>query len=89
MAETTKKTTSNNAKRVEINLPRNKGQNAKQDEFFSVNFKNYIIRRGAYVEVPEEIEEVIRNANKAEESAMRYVDSLVEAEDEKRKEYIK
>ena len=89
MAETTKKTTSNNAKRVEINLPRNKGQNANQDEFFSVNFKNYIIRRGEYVEVPEEIEEVIRNSNKAEESAMRYVYSLVEAEDEKRKEYIK
>ena len=45
-------------------------------------------RNGIYIFV-EEIEEVIRNSNKAEESAMRYVDSLVEAEDEKRKEYIK
>ncbi len=89
MADTTKKTTSNNAKRVEINLPRNKGQNAIQDEFFSVNFKNYLIKRGEYVEVPEEIEEVIRNSNKAEECAMRYADSLVEAEKEKGKEFIK
>ena len=47
MAETTKKET--NAKRVEVRLPRNKGQNANQDEFFSVNFKNYIIRRGETV----------------------------------------
>lgn len=89
MADTTKKTTSNNAKKVEIKLPRNNGQNAIQEEFFSVNFKNYIIKRGEYVEIPEEVAEVIENANKAEESAMRFVDSLVEAEDEKRKEYIK
>ena len=89
MADTTKKTTSNNAKKVEIKLPKNKGQNANQEEFFSVNFKNYIIRRGEYVKIPEEVAEVIENADKAEESAMRFVDSLVEAEDEKRKEYIK
>ena len=89
MAETTKKTTTNNAKRVEINLPRNKGQNANQDEFFSVNFKNYIIKRGEYVEIPEEVAEVISNSNKAEDYAMRYVDNLVKAEDEKRKELIK
>ena len=89
MADTTKKTTSNNAKKVEIKLPKKKGQNANQEEFFSVNFKNYIIRRGEYVKIPEEVAEVIENADKAEESAMRFVDSLVEAEDEKRKEYIK
>ena len=43
MAETTKKVT-DNAKRVEVRLPRNGGQNANQDEFFSVNCKNYIIK---------------------------------------------
>lgn len=89
MADTTKKATSNNAKKVEIKLPKNKGQNANQDEFFSVNFKNYIIKRGEYVEIPEEVAEVIENADKAEESAMRFVDSLVEAEEKKVKEYIK
>lgn len=78
MAETTKKptetakNTSNNAKRVQVRLPLNKGQNANQDEFFSVNFKNYIIKRGETVEIPEELAEVIVNAEKAEEYAMQY-----------------
>ncbi len=84
MAETTKKVT-DNAKRVEVRLPRNGGQNANQDEFFSVNCKNYIIKRGETVEIPEEVAEVIRNAEKAEEYAMHYVDELVKAEKEKQK----
>ena len=73
MAETTKKAAAS-AKRVEVRLPRNAGQNANQDEFFSVNFKNYIIKRGETVEIPEELAEVIRNAEKAEEYAMRYAE---------------
>jgi hypothetical protein len=88
MADTTKKTTSN-AKRVEVRLPRNAGQNANQDEFFSVNGKNYIIKRGETVEIPEEVAEVIRNGEKAEEYALHYVDNLVKAEEDKRKELIK
>ena len=75
MADTTKKANNaNSAKRVEVRLPMNKGQNADQDEFFSVNFKNYIIRRGETVEIPEELAEVIINAEKADEYAMRYAD---------------
>lgn len=73
MAETIKKT-NNNAKRVQVRLPRNSGQNANQDEFFSVNFKNYIIKRGETVEIPEEVAEVIRNSEKAEEYAMQYAE---------------
>lgn len=73
MAETTKQT-AKNAKRVEVRLPRNAGQNANQDEFFSVNFKNYIIKRGETVEIPEELAEVIRNNEQAEEYAMRYAE---------------
>ena len=73
MAETTKQATKK-AERVEVRLPRNAGQNANQDEFFSVNFKNYIIRRGENVEIPEELAEVIRNNEQAEEYAMRYAD---------------
>ena len=88
MAETTKKTT-DNAKRVEVRLPRRPGQNANQDEFFSANFKNYIIQRGETVEIPEILAEGIRNAEKAEEYAMRYVDGLAKAEEDKRKELIK
>lgn len=73
MAETTKQTPKN-AKRVEVRLPRNAGQNANQDEFFSVNFKNYIIRRGETVEIPEALANAIQDAEKAEEYAMRYAD---------------
>ena len=80
MADTTKNTKSNAEKteavkqKVSVRLPRNAGQNANQDEFFSVNFKNYIIRRGETVEIPEELAEVIRNAEKEEEYAMKYAD---------------
>ena len=83
MAETTKNATSNAKKRVEVRLPRNHGQNAIQDEFFSVNFKNYIIKRGETVEIPEEVANAIRDAEKAEEYAMHYVDELKKAEDNK------
>jgi len=87
MAETTKKTTDNAKRKVTVRLPRNQGQNARQDEFFSVNFKNYMIKRGETVEIPEEVAEAIRLAEKAEEYAMRYVDGLAKAEENKRKEF--
>ena len=85
MAETTKKAIDNAKKRVEVRLPRNKGQNANQDEFFSANYKNYIIKRGETVEIPEILAEGIRNGEKAEEYAMHYGDELKRAEDDKRK----
>lgn len=84
MADTTKKQT-NNAKRVEVRLPRLGGKNANQEEFFSVNFKNYIVRRGETVEIPEELAEVIQNNEKAEEYALRFSDGLTDAETEKRR----
>ena len=87
MADTTKKT-ANNAKKAVVHLPRLSGQNARQEEFFSVNGRNYIIQRGIDVEVPEEVAEVIRNAQRAEECAMRYVDKLVQNEEDKRKETL-
>lgn len=71
MADTTKKAST---AKVSVRLPRNKGQNANQDEFFSVNFKNYIIKRGETVEIPEELAEVIRNAEKAEDYALKYAE---------------
>ena len=72
MAETEKK--------VEVRLPRNAGQNANQDEFFSVNLKNYIIKRGETVEIPEELAEVIRNNEQAEDYAMRYAEEKAQRE---------
>lgn len=87
MAETIKKAdNATKRKRVTVTLPRLRGQNAIQEEFFSVNGKNYIIKRGEEVEVPVEVAEVIRNADKAEEYAMRYVDNLESQKKEKEKE---
>jgi hypothetical protein len=88
MADTTKKTADNATKirRVTVRLPRLQGQNANQEEFFSVNGKNYIIKRGETVDIPEELAELIRNNEQAEEYAMNYVDELVKAENDKKKE---
>lgn len=89
MAEINKKTANNatESKRVTVRLPRLQGQNALQREFFSVNGKNYLIKRGEEVEIPEEVAEVIRNAEKAEEYAMNYGDGLVTAAKNKEKEF--
>ena len=88
MADTTKKATDNANKgtRVTVKLPKLPGQNAIQEEFFSVNGKNYIIKRGETVEIPEEVAEVILNAEKAEEYALNYVEGLDKAKKEKEKE---
>lgn len=88
MADTIKKAVDNattKSKRVTVTLPRLPGQNAIQEEFFSVNGKNYIIKRGEEVEIPEEVAEVIRNANKAEEYAMNYVSELDKKQQDKEK----
>lgn len=61
-------------KMVKVRLPRLEGQNAPKEEFYSVNFKNYIIQRGVEVEVPEEIAEVIRNQEEAKNAALDYAD---------------
>ena len=88
MAEKTEKNVDNatKGKRVTVRLPKLPGQNAIQEEFFSVNGKNYIIKRGETVEIPEEVAEVIRNAEKAEEYAMNYVEGLEKSKKEKEKE---
>ena len=84
MADTTKKA-NDNAKKVTVRLPRLEGHNANQDEFFSVNYKNFIIKRGQTAEIPEELAEVIENNQKAEEYALNYSDGLVEAARNKEK----
>ena len=77
MADTTKATKNDAKKKVTIKIPLARGQNAVQQEFISVNFKNYIIQRGVTVEVPEEVAEAIENADKAEEYALRYANEKV------------
>lgn len=88
MADTTKKAADNatKSKRVTVKLPKLPGQNAIQEEFFSVNGKNYLIKRGQEVEIPVEVAEVIINAEKAEEYALNFVEGLDKAKKEKEKE---
>ena len=87
MAETNKNTANNaKGKKVTVRLPRLAGQNAIQDEFYSVNGRNRLIKRGETVEIAEEVAEVIRNAEQAEEYAMNYVDNLDRMKKEKEKE---
>lgn len=81
--EKSAKTATSDKKMVKIRLPRLEGQNAVQEEFFSVNFKNYIIKRGVEVEVPEEIAEVILNAEKARDEALNYAEEHKVREPEK------
>ncbi len=72
-AEATVTATTNEAKPTrKVKLPRLAGKDAPTQEFFSVNFHNYIIERGKYVEVPEALAEVIENGEKAEEAAWEY-----------------
>ena len=59
-------------KRVPIMLPLLEDPDAPQEEYYSVNFKGYIIRRGEQVLVPEELAEVIMNAEKAKINAIRF-----------------
>ena len=73
MAET-KKTTSEAPKKVFIKLPRSNDPKAPQEEFFSYNFKNYIIKRGVEVEIPEGLAQMIKDKELAAETAFRYVE---------------
>jgi hypothetical protein len=87
MADTIKKAdNATKGKRVRVTLPRLPGQNAIQEEFYSVNGKNYRIKRGEEVEIPEAVAEIIRNNEQAELYAMKYVEALDNKKQEKEKE---
>lgn len=75
MAEA-KKTADTAPKMVTIKLPRDPDPRHPQQEFYSINFKNYIIKRGEYVEVPEELAKMIEEQDEALEYANKYSDSV-------------
>ena len=66
----------NTSETVKIRLPLKEGENVSQDEFFSFNFKNYIIKRGKTVEVPKGLAEIITNGDKAKEAAVIYASEV-------------
>lgn len=59
-----------------IRLPRLKGNNAQQTEFFSVNGRNYLVERGKNVTVPKEVYEVYMNSLDAEDAADEFAVSV-------------
>lgn len=75
MAETKENKTKSNDTRVVI-LPLLDYPNAPTEEFYSLNFKNYLIRRGEPVEVPVEIYNLIMESEKASNDAKRYANSI-------------
>ena len=59
---------------VEIRIPRHKDPRLPQEDFYSINFKNYIIKRGEKVLVPKSLAKMIEDNNEAEEYAIIYAE---------------
>lgn len=73
-AETKSLNAASGEKRVPVWLPRIPG--APEDEFYSVNGVDYIIKRGVTVEVPESLAEGIRNGQNAQAAAFEFTEQL-------------
>ena len=72
-----KKTTTE--KTVTITLPRKKELGKNQQEFYSVNGKNYLVKLGVPVEVPYALAELIHDNQAMEDAAFEYQSGLSEA----------
>ena len=64
---------------VTITLPRKKELGKNQQEFYSVNGKNYLVKLGVPVEVPRALAEMIEDNKKMEDAAFEYQSGLSEA----------
>lgn len=81
MAETTKSSTPTKSKKPEVKLvirelPWKNGKNAVQQETIGINGKNYIMRTGEPIEVPDFVAEIIDNARKSERDDRAFRASL-------------
>ena len=79
--ETEEKKGKNKAKKnagdlVEVYLPRNKSGDKVQQEFYSHNGKNYLIRRGVPAMVPKAVKKLIDSNLRDEDAAAEYEESL-------------
>lgn len=90
MADTTKKNDNATKKerRVSVRLPRLAGQDAVQEVFYACNGRPCVIKRGETVEIREEIAEIIRNNEQAEDYAMTYIDNLNNKGDAEKKKAL-
>jgi len=75
-------------KLVSVRIPRDPVNNT-DSVFVGVNFKNYILKRGTTVQVPEEVAEVLYNAELAEDAADAFAKAKEEAFNQKTKELAK
>lgn len=65
-----------NEELVEVRLPILPDPNAPQQEFYSVNGKNWLIQRGVPVKVPKALAEVIDRSEAATLYAIQYANSI-------------
>ena len=73
-----KKEDTKNRKMVTVILPRdpNKKGPGADEEYFSVNFKGYLIKTDVPVQVPEEVAEVINNVADARRKGRLYAEKI-------------
>lgn len=77
MADTTKKAdNAKKEKKVIVKLQRLPGTNTNQDVYVYVNGRSFILKRGEEVEVPESVDEVLKNSALAEDYSIRYLEEL-------------
>ena len=62
-------------KLVKLRLPLENVPGSNQTEFCSVNGKNYLIKRGETVEVPEAVKRLFDEIEERKEKAFRYATS--------------
>lgn len=74
MAETKQNTAKAPEERVRIMLKRNTKPGAPQEEFYSFNFKNYLVKRGEWAEVPQGVADTIAENEALEIEAAHYSD---------------
>lgn len=66
-------------KMVTVTLPRDPNKNGPEadTEYFSVNFKSYLIKTDEPVTVPEEVAEVVNNAKKARMEGRKFANKVM------------
>lgn len=70
------KTVNGEEETYEVYLPKLKGNNAKQVEFFSINGQNCLLKRGENIKVSKALYEIILNAQNAEREADDYSEQV-------------
>lgn len=73
-------------KTVTVRLPILKDEGAPDSEFVSVNFQNYLIKRGVDVEVPESVANVLKEAQIADDAAFIYATKKAKLREPSREE---